>query len=204
LPIHGNVLVSNGSAYFTAGRSSYLDGGINLYRINARLGKVTSKNRIFSPDPETGKQHQADDEPDGDVGGGKHRDRQESAPGPARGRPRRSNATFGQDSLQPGNPKGRRALAFQTAGRRWRPLPVLDVAAAANQSGSGAPPGDGEKRGLAPNCVRPLDQALGKWGQSPFPPFPGSAQAKSMALPRDPAAERDPAWKRGLYFSPLM
>ena len=56
LPIHGSVLVNNGSAYFTAGRSSYLDGGINLYRINARTGKVLSKNRIYSPEPETGKQ----------------------------------------------------------------------------------------------------------------------------------------------------
>jgi outer membrane protein assembly factor BamB len=56
LPIHGSVLVNDGSAYFTAGRSSYLDGGINLYRINARTGKIVSKNKIYSPDPETGKQ----------------------------------------------------------------------------------------------------------------------------------------------------
>jgi len=55
-PVHGSVLVRDGLAYFTAGRSSYLDGGIDLYRLQIRTGKALSRTRIYSPDPETGKQ----------------------------------------------------------------------------------------------------------------------------------------------------
>jgi outer membrane protein assembly factor BamB len=55
-PVHGSVLVRDGEAYFTAGRSSYLDGGIDLYRLEAQTGKILSKARIYSPDPVTGKQ----------------------------------------------------------------------------------------------------------------------------------------------------
>jgi outer membrane protein assembly factor BamB len=56
LPIHGSVLVNDTTAYFTAGRSSYLDDGISLYRVNAKTGKVLSTNRIYSPEPGTGMQ----------------------------------------------------------------------------------------------------------------------------------------------------
>jgi len=55
-PVHGSVLVQEGAAYLTAGRSSYLDGGIALYRIQVGTGKVLSKTQLYSPDPETGKQ----------------------------------------------------------------------------------------------------------------------------------------------------
>ena len=55
-PAHGSVLVRDGTAYVSAGRSSYLDGGIDLYRIEAGTGKVLSQTPIYSPDPETGKQ----------------------------------------------------------------------------------------------------------------------------------------------------
>jgi outer membrane protein assembly factor BamB/2-polyprenyl-3-methyl-5-hydroxy-6-metoxy-1,4-benzoquinol methylase len=55
-PINGSVLVQDGAAYFTAGRSSYLDGGIDLYRVQAQTGKVLSRTQIYSPDPETGRQ----------------------------------------------------------------------------------------------------------------------------------------------------
>ncbi|MBL7152612.1 MAG: PQQ-binding-like beta-propeller repeat protein [Phycisphaerae bacterium] len=55
-PIHGSVLVQDDVAYFTAGRSSYLDGGIDLCRLDARTGKTLPRTRIYSPDPETGKQ----------------------------------------------------------------------------------------------------------------------------------------------------
>jgi len=55
-PVHGSVLVQDGTAYFTAGRSSYLDGGIGLYRIQPGTGEVLSRTPIYSPDPETGKQ----------------------------------------------------------------------------------------------------------------------------------------------------
>ncbi len=55
-PVHGSVLVRGGVAYFTAGRSSYLDGGLDFYRLEAQTGKTLSRTRIYSPDPETGKQ----------------------------------------------------------------------------------------------------------------------------------------------------
>jgi outer membrane protein assembly factor BamB len=55
-PISGSVCVQDGVAYFTAGRSSYLDGGIDLYRLDARTGKTLSVTPIYSPDPETGRQ----------------------------------------------------------------------------------------------------------------------------------------------------
>ena len=55
-PVHGSVLVKDSMAYFTAGRSSYLDGGIDLCRLDARTGKTLSVTPIYSPDPETGRQ----------------------------------------------------------------------------------------------------------------------------------------------------
>ena len=39
-PVHGSVLVVGGVAYVTAGRSSYLDGGIRLFGLDPRTGKV--------------------------------------------------------------------------------------------------------------------------------------------------------------------
>ena len=55
-PLHGSVLVEDGSIYLAVGRSSYLDGGIDLYRIRPETGEVLSKRRIYSPDPRTGRQ----------------------------------------------------------------------------------------------------------------------------------------------------
>jgi len=55
-PVHGSVLVHNGEAVFTAGRSSYLDGGVYLYRLNPRTGKMLSCSVISHLDPLTGKQ----------------------------------------------------------------------------------------------------------------------------------------------------
>jgi outer membrane protein assembly factor BamB len=55
-PVIGSVLVENGVVYATAGRSSYADGGIDLYRIKSQTGEILSKNTIYSPDPKTGKQ----------------------------------------------------------------------------------------------------------------------------------------------------
>ena len=55
-PVHGSVLVSDNVAYVTAGRSSYLDGGIDLCRLEPATGKVLSRTSIYSPDPETGRQ----------------------------------------------------------------------------------------------------------------------------------------------------
>ncbi len=39
-PVHGSVLVVNGTAYFAAGHTSYLDGGIRLYGLDAATGQV--------------------------------------------------------------------------------------------------------------------------------------------------------------------
>jgi len=55
-PVIGSVLVHDGVVCCTAGRSSYADGGIDLYRLNPETGETLSKTEIYSPDPETGRQ----------------------------------------------------------------------------------------------------------------------------------------------------
>ena len=47
-PVHGSVLVNDGIAYFTAGRSTYLDGGLFLYGLDPITGAVRFKNRLAS------------------------------------------------------------------------------------------------------------------------------------------------------------
>ena len=44
--VHGNVLVKDGVAYFTAGRSSYLDGGIWAFGLDPRTGKVLHETHL--------------------------------------------------------------------------------------------------------------------------------------------------------------
>jgi len=56
LPAFGSVLVQEGVAYCTLGRSSYLDGGIDLCRVDPGSGKMLSRTPVYSPDPETGRQ----------------------------------------------------------------------------------------------------------------------------------------------------
>jgi len=46
-PVHGSVLVINNIAFFAAGRSSYLDGGIRLYGLDVRTGRQRV-NRLLS------------------------------------------------------------------------------------------------------------------------------------------------------------
>lgn len=53
-PSSGSVLIRDGVAYVTAGRSSYLDGGIDLCRVEVETGQILSRTPIYSPDPETG------------------------------------------------------------------------------------------------------------------------------------------------------
>ncbi len=58
-PVPGNVLVvdsdgADATAYFVAGRTSYLDGGMFLYRLNPTTGEMLSVTPIDSRDPETG------------------------------------------------------------------------------------------------------------------------------------------------------
>lgn len=55
-PVPGNVLVHQGVAYFAAGRSSYLDGGIRLCRLEAGTGRLLSETVIDHRDPQTGGQ----------------------------------------------------------------------------------------------------------------------------------------------------
>ncbi len=55
-PAHGSVLVRGGNAYVTAGRSSFLDGGIRLYRLDPQSGRVLAATTICDIDPKTGRQ----------------------------------------------------------------------------------------------------------------------------------------------------
>ncbi len=53
-PVHGSVLVQNNVAYFTAGRSSFLDGGIFVFAVDPGTGELLRQNRIDSRNAETG------------------------------------------------------------------------------------------------------------------------------------------------------
>lgn len=55
-PVPGTVLVHEGTAYCAAGRSSYLDGGMRLCRLDARTGRLLSETPIDHRDPRTGAQ----------------------------------------------------------------------------------------------------------------------------------------------------
>jgi len=55
-PVHGSVLVEDGVVYVAAGRSSYLDGGIHLHRLDLATGNSLSATCIDSRDPKTGRQ----------------------------------------------------------------------------------------------------------------------------------------------------
>ncbi len=50
-PVHGSVLVQSDTAYFTAGRSTYLDGGIHLYGLEPATGKILHKGLLEGPEP---------------------------------------------------------------------------------------------------------------------------------------------------------
>jgi outer membrane protein assembly factor BamB len=50
-PVHGSVLVDNDVAYFTAGRSTYLDGGIRVYGLEPATGKILHKGILEGPNP---------------------------------------------------------------------------------------------------------------------------------------------------------
>jgi len=55
-PIHGSVLVNRAALIVAAGRSSYLDGGIHIYRLDPRTGKRLSETIVHSLDPKTSDQ----------------------------------------------------------------------------------------------------------------------------------------------------
>ncbi|GAG36747.1 unnamed protein product, partial [marine sediment metagenome] len=45
-PVHGSVLVLDGRAYFTAGRSAHLDSGMIAYCLDVESGKVLQQTRL--------------------------------------------------------------------------------------------------------------------------------------------------------------
>ena len=59
-PVHGSVVVQNDVTvtpprplvYFTAGRSTYLDGGIHVYALDPRTGEVCYENCLSGPRPD--------------------------------------------------------------------------------------------------------------------------------------------------------
>ncbi|HCO95636.1 MAG TPA: hypothetical protein DIU00_17095 [Phycisphaerales bacterium] len=53
-PVPGNILVLDDNAYFASGRSSYIDGGMFLYKLDVRSGEVLAKKRLYDRDPVTG------------------------------------------------------------------------------------------------------------------------------------------------------
>ncbi|OPZ20237.1 MAG: Serine/threonine-protein kinase AfsK [candidate division BRC1 bacterium ADurb.BinA364] len=57
-PVTGSVLVVDGTVYCTAGRSSYLDGGMILWALDARTGAARMRRTLYDRDPETGAQPQ--------------------------------------------------------------------------------------------------------------------------------------------------
>jgi hypothetical protein len=64
-PVHGNVLVCDGPAghrgpvaYASAGRSSYVDGGVYLCAVDATAGNLLFRRRISHRDPETDQEPQ--------------------------------------------------------------------------------------------------------------------------------------------------
>jgi outer membrane protein assembly factor BamB len=55
-PVHGSVLIQDGTLYASAGRNTYLDEGIVLYKLNPHTGAVLQKRVVSSLDPTTDKQ----------------------------------------------------------------------------------------------------------------------------------------------------
>jgi len=53
-PIHGSILVQDGIALFVAGRSIFVDGGMRLYRLNAKTGALISETVLDERNPQTG------------------------------------------------------------------------------------------------------------------------------------------------------
>jgi len=53
-PVHGNIMVQDGIAHFVAGRSIFVDGGMRLYRINAKTGAFVSETVLDEQNPRTG------------------------------------------------------------------------------------------------------------------------------------------------------
>ncbi|MBT7302126.1 MAG: PQQ-binding-like beta-propeller repeat protein [Victivallales bacterium] len=48
-PVNGSVLVQKGVAYFVAGRSSHLDGGLHVYAVAPQTGKILAQTNVVGP-----------------------------------------------------------------------------------------------------------------------------------------------------------
>jgi outer membrane protein assembly factor BamB len=48
-PVCGSIMVRDGLAYFAAGRNSFIDGGIFLFAVEPRTGKVVHQQRMYGP-----------------------------------------------------------------------------------------------------------------------------------------------------------
>ncbi|NQT16415.1 MAG: PQQ-binding-like beta-propeller repeat protein [Planctomycetes bacterium] len=57
-PVTGSVLIRDGVVYCTAGRSSFLDGGMYLYRLELLTGRRLGETRFDDRDPKTGMQRE--------------------------------------------------------------------------------------------------------------------------------------------------
>ncbi len=57
-PVHGSLLVKDGVVYCAAGRSSFVDSGIYLCRLDLRTGRKLTEKRLYSRNSETGEQPQ--------------------------------------------------------------------------------------------------------------------------------------------------
>ena len=55
-PVTGSVLVHKDTVFCTAGRSSFIDGGMLFVRLDARTGETRGEKRLYTRDPETGAQ----------------------------------------------------------------------------------------------------------------------------------------------------
>ena len=56
-PIHGSVLVKDGVAYFLAGRSSHVDGGMYLFGLDPRTGEILHKKHLETARPNIPEEH---------------------------------------------------------------------------------------------------------------------------------------------------
>jgi outer membrane protein assembly factor BamB len=62
-PVHGNLLVCDGPdgspvAYAAAGRTSYVDGGVDFCGVHAQTGALVARRRLYDRDPETDREPQ--------------------------------------------------------------------------------------------------------------------------------------------------
>ena len=55
-PVHGSVIVQNDRLWFTAGRSTYMDGGIVFYQLDPLTGRQLTRNVLYHLDPDTDKE----------------------------------------------------------------------------------------------------------------------------------------------------